>query len=154
MTPQFWQRVCPRFSYRAKDPLAGNDTAPENDAGFSLLEVVVSFTLFAIVAGGATTGIVSALQASHSSQQRIDAANIGQLDLALDLASYRAGTMPQKTIYTKTLTNESFSIARQISFTPSSATACSPGVSFTVHVEVSQGQTGAFLAQTDTVIAC
>jgi prepilin-type N-terminal cleavage/methylation domain-containing protein len=125
----------------------------DGDGGFTLLEVIVSFVLFAIVAAGATTGIVAALNASHSSQQRVDASNLGQQDLALALAAYRSGTMPQASTYTSGVTNEQFTITRTVTLT-GGATACAPGGSFTVHVEVRQKQTTTFLAQTDTVIAC
>jgi prepilin-type N-terminal cleavage/methylation domain-containing protein len=128
-----------------------------NDAGFSLLEVVVSFSLFAIVAGGATTGIVSALQAAHTSQQRIDAANVAQRDLALVFAAYSSGSgvgaIPVKASYVQAVGSERFSVVRTVAM-QGSATACSPGQSFRVDVQVSQQQTGTFLAQTDTVIAC
>ena len=130
---------------------AGSDAT--SDAGFTLIEVIVSFVLFAIVAGGATTGIVSALQASHSSQQRTDAADAAAQDLAQDIAAYRAGTVPGNFSYTAGVSNEQFTVTRTVTFV-GSATACAPGASFHVHVDVKQQQTQKFLAQSDTVIAC
>jgi type II secretory pathway pseudopilin PulG len=150
-TPQCWRQVCHRARY------AANGASSSNDGGFSLLEVVVSFSLFAIVAGGATTGIVSALQAAHTSQQRIDAANMAQRDLALVSSAYSngsgVGAIPVQANYVQTVGSESFSVVRTVAM-QGSATACSPGQSFRIGVQVSQQQTGKFLARTDTVIAC
>jgi type II secretory pathway pseudopilin PulG len=145
--PHPMQRVCHRLRYAARDD--------RNEDGFTLVEVMVSFGLLVVVAAGAVTGIVSAQRATHVGQQRVQAANVGQQDLAVDLAAYQAtGTVPKSTSYTKSLTNEDFRVARTVTFNPSTATACAPGTTFTVHVTVQQKQTGTFLTQTDTVIAC
>jgi type II secretory pathway component PulJ len=141
-TPHLLQRFCHRIGY-----LARND---RRETGFTLLEVVVSFVLFAIVAGAAVTGIVSSLKASHTSQQRVDAANVAQTYVSLeDTKSVQNGTSS----FTAVVKNEQFSVQRTIAF-EGSATTCAPGASFAVHVLVSQQTSGAFLARTDSVIAC
>jgi prepilin-type N-terminal cleavage/methylation domain-containing protein len=131
-----------------------------DDRGFSMLEVVVSFVLFAIVAAGAATGIVSAIKASHTSQQRVNAANMAQQDIARVLAAYDAGTVPSESTYTASVTNEEFSVHRTVGYVDSSgaddtaATTCGTGIAFKVHVVVSQTQSSKVLARSDTVIAC
>lgn len=126
-----------------------------DDAGFSLLEVVVSFVLFAIVASGATYAIVSALNASHTGQQRVDAANIAQSFIAqtqTNTSAVQSETARQ--VATSSLGSEKFTVLRWITFTTAGATQCSPGQTFSVSVTVSQQSTGTFLARSDSVIAC
>src|SRR5690242_112758 len=79
--------------------------AEDADAGFSLLEVVVSFVVFAIVASGATYGIVNALATSHSSQQRIDAANVAQSFIASTMSNTSSVKPENGATFTACLTN-------------------------------------------------
>jgi prepilin-type N-terminal cleavage/methylation domain-containing protein len=125
-----------------------------NDAGFSLLEVVVSFVIFAIVAGSATAAIVSALRASHGSQQRVDAAQVAQAFVAQTQASPGAVQPETNQPYTASVKNEQFTVSRSIVFSNSGTTSCTSGMYFTVHVTVAQAQTGKFLARSDSVVTC
>jgi len=70
--------MIPRIAHAVRRRLA---TVTSADAGFSLIEVVVSFVLFSIVAGGATYGIVMRSCLAHS-QQRVDAASVAQSFIA------------------------------------------------------------------------
>ena len=124
-----------------------------DDGGFTVVEVVVASVIFAIVAIAAIAGVTSAVKSSHSTQQRVQAADAAQQDIAQAVAAYQAGTMPSSTNYTATAGSESFAVHRTVAFV-GTATACSTGTSFTVHVEVRQKQTDDFLAQSDTVVAC
>lgn len=145
--PHWIERVCHRPGCAARDE--------RSEGGFTLIEVAVSFGLLMVVGAAAVTGIVNALQTSHVSQQRVLAANVGQQDVATDLAGYQsAGTVPRTTSYTTSVGAERFTVSRSVSFNTGGATACAPGSSFTVHVRVSQAPTGKFLSQIDTVIAC
>ncbi len=143
-TPSLTQRVWHRLGYVARDEA--------RDAGFTLIEVIVSFIIFAVVSGAATTAIVKAIQSSHTSQQRIDAANIAQKYVTFtgDMSAIKAGA---QTPFVDSVRNEQFTVKRTITFN-GSATSCSPGASFTVHVIVAQKQSNAFLARTDSVVAC
>jgi len=141
--------MTPRPLGRVRHRLAGT---ARGDDGFTLLEVVVSFVLFSIVAAGATTAIVSALQASHSSQQRVDAANVAQLFIATSLQNAQAA-VNGSTTYPFPGKGEDFTVLRTVTF-DNAATKCSPGASFKVNVKVYQKQTNAFLARSDTVITC
>lgn len=129
--------------------------ATGSDAGFSLLEVIVSFVIFAVVAGSATAAIVSALRASHSSQQRVDAAQVA-LQFVSDAQRNPGSMVPEssKTFPTVGVKNEQFSVTRSIVFSNSGTTTCTSGMYFTVHVTVNQAQTGKFLARSDTVVTC
>ena len=142
--------MTPRPPGRVRQRLAA---AARDDDGFTLLEVVVSFLLFSVVAAGATTAIVSALQASHRSQQRVDAANVAQLFIATSLQNAQAAANGSTTYPYLGVKNEDFTVKRTVTF-DNGATTCSPGASFKVNVEVYQKQTNAFLARSDTVITC
>ncbi len=162
------QQVCHRLGYgreylgrQATGPTRTSGAAPagdelSDDGGFTLLETVVSFLLFTIVAVGAAVAIVSALRISHTSQQRVDAANAAQGWLSTVLVRYH-GQSDQRTIPRPNPTipaavrNESFVINQQV--TPASG-ACPSSGSFTVTLIVNQAQSAKQLARTDTVIAC
>jgi prepilin-type N-terminal cleavage/methylation domain-containing protein len=130
------------------------------DGGFTLLEVVVSFAIFATVMGGAMYGITSALQASHGSQQRVAAANVAQSFIAQ--AQANAATIAVEVDKqtdassgkTTGVSKEEFIVHRWITFGAGGATQCSVGTTFTVSVVVDQAQTGKFLARSDSVVAC
>jgi prepilin-type N-terminal cleavage/methylation domain-containing protein len=148
----------PRCSYQRCNKLfchcSGNTT---DEAGFSLLEVIVAMTIFVIVAATAMAAIVSALQGGHTSQQRVDAANIAQAAIAGAIATgphAAAFVMNGSNTYTASVTNEQFKVTQTTASTPATATACSPGTTVTVSVLVYQQQSGRFLARSDTVIAC
>ena len=129
--------------------------AASGDAGFSLLEVSVSFILFITVAASATYGIVNALQTSHTGQQRVDAANIAQSFIA-QTESNTINVQPEsaRQVATFPLGSDKFIVLRWITFTTTGATQCSPGETYTVSVVVEQQSGGRFLARSDSVGAC
>ena len=71
--------------------------AADHDGGFTVIEVVVAFMLFAIVGTAATTAVVDATKSSHGTQQRVQAADVAQQDIAQSIAAYQAGTLPKST---------------------------------------------------------
>jgi prepilin-type N-terminal cleavage/methylation domain-containing protein len=150
-TPHWMQRVCHRIGY---------DAMSSDDSGFSLVEVIVSFAIFAIVAASAATAIYKAVQASHLSQQRTNAAGVAQSVIANAIAQANLNrVVPEagRTILSNvgdggSAAEEQFTVVRTITF--DSGDTCSPGKLFTTSVVVSQTQTGRFLARSDSVIAC
>jgi len=131
----------------------------DGDHGFSLIEVIVSFVLFSIVAAGATYGIVSSIKASHTSQLRIDAANIAQ-SFITNASAQGSNSLPA--VHAESahqfppvpVGSETFIPVRWITFIPVTATQCAPGVSYTVSVTVSQSNSTHVLARSDSVVAC
>lgn len=138
------------------------------DGGFSILEVMISFTIFVTVAASAGVATVTALKAAHSSQQRIDAGAVAQTFIA-DAQAKAATIGPEGTStsgrqFNATLGGEHFQVQRWITFvsvvndqlTPTGGTQCSAGGLFSVNVAVYQQQAGktVFLARSDSVISC
>ena len=135
----------------------------QRDAGFTVLEALISFVVFAIVATTASYGLVKAIDASHASQQRVDAADVAQYILGdvLRTAGLQA-PVEGKTIFShvgdsrttgpRYASNEEFTAIQTIVFdTPGS---CNTGTAFWVHIVVRQAQTNKFLARTDARVAC
>jgi type II secretory pathway pseudopilin PulG len=152
-TPHWLQRVCHR---------AGSAATDSSDAGFTLIETLVSFLIFTVVATSAAYGINNALQASHVAQQRVDAADLAQYFISD--AILRANTIPPvegKTILSNISTKdtsgnhnsqqETFNVIETVRFDTGS---CNSGRLFTVNVEVHQAQTNQFLARSDARVAC
>lgn len=136
------------------------------DAGFSLLEALISFVVFAAVATGASFGIVKALNSTHLTQQRVEAADVAQYFVAdaIRTASTIAEIPPPgQTISfgvgADGLTDahsyaegEGFKVVETIVY--DTGGSCNTGTMFTVNVEVYQAQTSQFLARSDARVAC
>jgi type II secretory pathway pseudopilin PulG len=139
--------------------------AAERDAGFTVLEALVSLIVFVVVATSASYGLIKAIDASHGSQQRVDAANIAQYFVAE--AIRKAGEIQQtppegSTLYSGVgptfvsaqgnTDSESFNVTETVIYdTPGN---CPAGNLFWVHVVVTQAQTNRFLARSDARVAC
>ena len=155
-----------RIPRRIADRVRGaGSSAAASDGGFTLIEAVVSFALFVVISTSAIYSITNALQASHRSQRRVDAANVAQEVVAQARAAANANTVhpDSGTSYTIPVGNgtgaslEQFTYRRWIVFSAVGATECSAGTTFTVNVEVYQGTTASasnFLARSDSVVAC
>jgi type II secretion system protein I len=145
-------QTCRRLAARVSRAAAARRDRPEG--GFTLLEVIVSFVVFAIVAASATAAIVTALQASHGTQQRVDAAAVAQSFIAQAQTDPQSVTAESSKSYPANVKNEDFTVTRTITFSDGTSTHCASGLSFTVHVLVAQAQSGRFLARNDTVVTC
>jgi prepilin-type N-terminal cleavage/methylation domain-containing protein len=134
--------------------------ATSDDAGFTLIEVIVSFAIFAIVTAGATTAIYKAIHASHLTQQRTEAAGVAQAVIADAIAKANDSSIqPEAGVSilsnvgdAKTAAQEDFTVVRTIAF--DDGTTCAPGKLFTVNVVVKQTNSGQVLARSDTRVAC
>ena len=148
MTTRVFRRIIDRVDLR-------------DDAGFTLLEVIVSFVLFVVISTFTLYSVTNALQASHHSQQRVDAANVAQYWVAQARASANTITPDPGSSHVVTIGNnngpasrEQFTVKRWVVFSAPNATECSPGTTYTVNIEVYQGTSSTFLARSDSVVAC
>ena len=116
------------------------------DEGFSLLEVLVSITLFVIIATVTATALANDLIAARSVKQRAQASNVAQ--------SLLAGLQRSKTLPSTFPTSAPGGWTVRVSVNPS--TGCTTGSSRTVSVLVwAPGNFhGKPAARTDSVIAC
>lgn len=125
-----------------------------SDAGFTLLEALISFVIFAAVASSATYAIINALNASHLSQQRVDAADVAQAMVADAIlkANTIAEIPPPGHTTTPNVGVEQFKVVETIVY--DTGGSCTTGKMFTVNVLVYQKQTEKFLARSDARVAC
>jgi type II secretory pathway pseudopilin PulG len=136
----------------------------QDDAGFTVLEALVSFVIFAIVATTASYGLVEAINASHASEQRVNAAQVAQFWVAdaIMRASTIGGTPVEgQTTYSDVggtsngvgyAAAERYTVVETITF--DNPGSCLTGTLFWVNVVVKQYQTNAFLARSDARVAC
>jgi prepilin-type N-terminal cleavage/methylation domain-containing protein len=149
-----------RLAWRRLARVAGR-----GDAGFTLIESIVSFVIFTVVAASASYGILKALNASHVSQQRVDAAAVAQYwvnDAIRQASTIAEIPAPGNTILSSVGdpngTNGHYAEGEQFKAVETvvydSGGSCNTGTMFTVSVVVSQQQTGQFLARSDARVAC
>lgn len=88
-----------------------------DDSGFTLIEVVVSLVIFAVVAAASVTALSSATRTSNTSRDRVAAANVAQADLeqvrALQYPNYPTAV----TAHTVTVGNRTYTVSRAITTT-------------------------------------
>jgi Tfp pilus assembly protein PilV len=121
-------------SIRVRPPLRQDEAVStvSRDAGFTVLEALVSFVLFAIMAGASISAIVNATQSSNTSQDRVTAANLAEQDLQ-QARSQKAPNYPVAVAaHTVTVGNKSFTVQRTISnpSCPVSTDPNNPGIAW------------------------
>jgi len=95
-----------------------------DDDGFSLLEVVVSFVLFAIVASAATAAVGNSIRTSDTTARRVEATQVAQQDIEKARAMKPAQISATGYPITVTAGSGTFTVTRTVSY--SSGTSC-PG---------------------------
>jgi len=138
--PRLIQRVSARVRY-----------ARSADAGFTLLETIVSFIIFAFIAVSATAAIANSISTSSATKHRVAAANLAQQTIA----KARADQTALKATPNTTTTDGAFTIAQTAVVPTSGATSCPVGSSIPVTVKVSwKDDSKVRSVRMDTVIAC
>jgi prepilin-type N-terminal cleavage/methylation domain-containing protein len=124
------------------------DSSPTGDDGFTLLEVVVSLALFAVIAVAATLGVINALKYSESNENRVVAAGLAaaQIEQARAVKDPKALTAGTATIHRN---GTSFMVSQSLS--PS--TGCSADGRRVITVSVNWSGTGGPV-RSDTVRLC
>lgn len=144
----------------------GDDRA---DAGFTLIEAIVSFVIFAIVISAGVLAIVAGVSTSNTNRDRVTAANVAQQALAVAQAlPVTSLTAAPTATSTSTVGKEPYTVTRAVDFAQStgtagasaSATACpskiTASTAYWMHVSVTVTWPGANgrSVQMDTVRSC
>lgn len=103
---------------RVRPPLRQDEANAPDDAGFTVLECLVAFVLFAVLAGASTMAIVNANQTSNSSRDRVTAADLAQQDIQ-QARSLRDGVYPQAVAaHTVTVGTKRYTVSRSVTACP------------------------------------
>lgn len=117
-----------------------------DDAGFTLIEVLVAALIFAVVATGAVVAAIGGVQSTDDSRNRTTATNIAQTDLE----QARAVPTPTAASYSTAPTpgGQSYGVVRTVT----APNNCAAGQERQISVTVSWANSHS-LTQ-DTVVAC
>ena len=100
-------------SNRVRPPLRQDEDS--NDAGFTVLEALVSFVLFAIMAGASISAILNAMSTSNTSQDRVTASNLAQQDLQQARAQLAPNYPQAVSAHTVAVGGVGFTVVRAVS---------------------------------------
>jgi len=125
-----------------------------DDAGFTIIEVMVALAIFALVAAGAVAGAIGGSKASSSAKNQVASVNVAQNDLE----QARANPTPAPTSYsTAPVANgPTYSVTRTVTtVAPAGAAAGSCPAGGERHISVLVRANGTNNAsRLDTVVAC
>lgn len=144
-----------------------NRAARAGDAGFTLMEVLVSMMIFAIISAAAVTAVISGIHGASATDRRVGTSNIAQQTIQQAQNAPRA-TLAASPSATSTVSAGSvkYRVTRTVTFAPTTATACPTTIvsatpyAMRVLVDVvqlgSNGTTGADTRSVhmETVLAC
>jgi prepilin-type N-terminal cleavage/methylation domain-containing protein len=123
-------------------------TVAKGDAGFTMVEVIVSLAIFAGFSAAALAAIIGSSKAQDATRSRVSGTNIAQSDLE----QARALPSPSAANYTTSAPGDTatYRVARTVTYpTPS----CTAGGLIKISVVVSQSGSSTQV-RTDTVVAC
>lgn len=120
------------------------------DDGFALLEVLVSFVLFAIVSASATVAIANSITISNTTRNRVTATGLAQAAIT----KARADTASLMAAPTSTTTANGYTVTRTATVPVISGIRCPAGQTMPVTVTVTWPTNGIRSVRIDTVIAC
>lgn len=120
-----------------------------DDRGFAILELLVAFVVFAIVAASATVAIVNSMRVSNTTTNRVTAT--GLAEAAIDKAR---SDPPSLTSGTTISTTGAYTVTRTVVVPVVGTLRCPAGQLIPLTVSVTWRQTGARLVRMDTDIAC
>jgi prepilin-type N-terminal cleavage/methylation domain-containing protein len=121
-----------------------------DDAGFALLEVLVAFVLFAIVAASATVAIANSISVSNTTRNRVTATGLAQAAIA----KARADATTLMATPAETSTSGAYTVVRTVTVPVVNGVRCPAGEAMPVTVSVTWRQHGNRSVRVDTVIAC
>ncbi len=150
MSPRPVGALCHRLSRVTRD----------GDDGFTLVEVIVAFVIFMVVAGGATFTVLGGLQSSRATHSQVSGTNVAQQEIERARSMPRASLTATPTATTTTvLGSEKYTSTRTISYLPNGA-SCPTGIAtdaphkIAVTVTVTWPSSKGKTIRMDTVLAC
>jgi prepilin-type N-terminal cleavage/methylation domain-containing protein len=105
------------------------------DAGFSLMEIMVALSVFAVLAVACATMAIDSLGVAGDNRERVRAANLASAEIERTRAVFRAarGSVPETTVVSPTVVDgNSYSVARTTTWVDAEGDpATDAGVSYT-----------------------
>lgn len=138
------------FAPRSRRDATGDAVESPSDAGFTVLELLVSAVIFAIVGSAATLAIVNGIKTSNASNNRVTATSLAQAALS----KARADTTTLMATPTATTTSGAFTVARTATIPLVNGVQCPAGQKIPITVTVTWTQGGTRNVRLDSVIAC
>jgi Tfp pilus assembly protein PilV len=120
----------------------------DDDAGFTLAEAIVAFTLFLVLVTSATWWLVKTVQLTTANRDKVAAANLATQEIERLRSEANSGQQLDLTAHAVTLHNTDYTVTPV--FNPTGS--CATGSSRTVSVTVSWS--GANPIRYDSVLAC
>lgn len=131
-------------------PAARRSSGPNEDAGFTVLEMLISFVVFAIAAASATAAIANSIKISNTTDNRVTATGLAAA--AIDQA--RADTTSLIADPDTTTTTDAYTVTRHATVPEAGGIRCPAGQTIAVTVTVTWRDSGSRLVRVDTDIAC
>jgi Tfp pilus assembly protein PilV len=122
----------------------------DEDAGFTLAEAIVAFTLFLVLVTSATWWLVKTVQLTTTNRDKVAAANLATQEMERLRSEANGGQQLDASTHTVTLHNTDYLVTPV--FTPATGTNCLTGASRAVSVTVSWP--GGTPIRYDSVLAC
>lgn len=131
---------------------AGLDVSSPNDAGFSLVEILVALAVFTVMAIAASTALITTIQVSNQTQNRVVANNLARLKIEQIEGQALAGFAPNVTPTTTALRGKTFFVSPSLAIvSPASTFTCKARA---VSVTVSWANSANRKVRYDTVLSC
>jgi Tfp pilus assembly protein PilV len=132
---------------------ASSDRELKSDDGFSLVEVIVAMSLFVIVSISTLIALVTLVQVTSNTQNRVAASNLARQEVErLRGENSTSSQLDAAAITQTTVHGTTYTITPTM--TPVSTVICNPGSSRQVTVVVSWNNSGKRTVRYDTVLSC
>ncbi|HZC74068.1 MAG TPA: prepilin-type N-terminal cleavage/methylation domain-containing protein [Jatrophihabitans sp.] len=128
---------------------------PQDDAGFTLAEVIVSITIFVIMATSASYAIWGLIKTTRATQNRVVATNLARQEV--ERMRLQAGTARQLDSAPQTVTLKGHTYTVTPTMTPPAndpTSPCDTGQFRSVTVTVAWSGSGGQTVRLDTELAC